>query len=396
MQTALVLAPYSPAGSPIAALGAARKIRGVLAALQGCFDQVVVVNSAHNDEERLPAAWDNLKTEQGGIAAYLPPRWPSRPIGKMLNLVGVRRDVEAVLGRFPKPGLVWIYNSYAYEALFLWEILKRWPQDQRPRVILEVEDWPLARLRKGHPKPWLDWMGMKFALKQADAVMCVNDALAQKIRMMAGRQQEVRVLPGLVDEKVLKLHTTHPPFRVNGKLQIGYFGGLSEEKGVGMVLEAIRASREEDWEWIVSGSGPLAEKFRECAATCPKLKFHGTVEDDRLVRLMGKCDVILNPHQDISQMGEGVFPFKVIESVATGRLVISTKLPPSGLFTLDEALEIFDGSVEGLVEALSNSREIFKGKIQAIRAAVQEIRNTVSVSALESWIVSHRPSVVEA
>ncbi len=383
MGTVLVLAPYSPVGSPIAALGGARKIRGVIAALQSCFERVVLVNSAHNEEARLPAGWEGLTIGKAEIPVYLPPRWGRRPVGKLRNLFSVRADVTAVLECFPQPDAVWIYNAYAYEALFLRELLKREAKNKKPKVFLEIEDWPLARLRKGHPKPWLDWAGLQFVLRRADAVLCVNEPLARKVRKPG---VPVRVLPGLVDEAILRLHEEKPPFQEDGMLCIGYFGGLTKEKGCDLILEAIEASRDRDWRWIISGSGPLETEFERLASRCPGLHFHGAVSDEELVRLMVECDVIVNPHRPISAMGEGVFPFKVVESVATGRLVVSTELPPSGLRSLDEAIETFDGTVAGLVSVIRKSDRIWCAKNHAIQRAVAEIRVSASKAALESMI----------
>ncbi|RMD65294.1 glycosyltransferase, partial [Candidatus Parcubacteria bacterium] len=281
---------------------------------------MALVNSAHNEEKKLPAAWSALQIGSRTISEYLPPRWHRRPAGKILNLLGVKSDVDAVLARIPRPDVIWIYNAYAYEALFLRELLRRGTEGEKPRIVLEIEDWPLARLRKGHPKPWLDWAGLRYVLKRADAVFCVNEALASKVRRERP-EVSVHVLPGLVDDAILKLHRESPPFQGDGPLRIGYFGGLSEEKGAGLLLEAIAASSDREWEWIVSGGGPMGAEFVENAKRYPRLRFYGMVSDEELVRLMGICDVIINPHRPISEMGDGVFPFKVVESVATGRLV---------------------------------------------------------------------------
>ena len=382
MRTALVLAPYSPVGSPIAALGGARKIQGVIAALQSCFHQVVLVNSAHNEEAPLPASWDRLTIGKAEVPVYLPPRWKKRSVGKLRNLFSVRADVTAVLERFPQPDAVWIYNAYAYEALFLRELLKREAKNKKPKVFLEIEDWPLARLRKGHPKPWLDWAGLQFVLRRADAVLCVNEPLARKVRKPG---VPVRVLPGLVDEAILRLSQEKPPFREEGRIRIGYFGGLTKEKGCDLILEAIDASRVRNWRWIISGSGPLAMEFECLASRYPGLRFHGVVSDEELVRLIGECDVIVNPHRPISEMGEGVFPFKVVESVATGRLVISTPLPPSGISEVDSSLVSFRDA-GNLLRVLVQAHELYQQQKPDISKAIAAVGRQVSVEALSKWI----------
>jgi glycosyltransferase involved in cell wall biosynthesis len=119
--------------------------------------------------------------------------------------------------------------------------------------------------------------------------------------------------------------------------------------------------------------GALEEDFRRAAAAHPdRLAFHGRVERSRLAELMFESDAIVNPHVSISAMDDGVFPFKVCEALASGALLISTRLPPIDI-DLTGAVMAFDGSPAGLAEALIDVPRRYAENRQAIDRARQEV-----------------------
>jgi glycosyltransferase involved in cell wall biosynthesis len=150
----------------------------------------------------------------------------------------------------------------------------------------------------------------------------VNDFLAQKLQ---GLNIPVSFLPSIVSDDVLALNEDRPPFGGSSDSMVvcGYFGGLFAEKGVDFLLDLIEQSIKDKLSirWVVTGSGPLAPQLESLSLRNPDtLSFLGTIPTDELTRQMGAVDVILNPHQ----LNQGVFPFKLTEAVASGRLVISS------------------------------------------------------------------------
>jgi hypothetical protein len=91
-----------------------------------------------------------------------------------------------------------------------------------------------------------------------------------------------------------------------------------------------------------------------------------------VLSLMMRCDAIVNPHASIAAMGDGVFPFKVCEALASGALLISTPLPSIDI-SLDDAVLAFDGSGAGLVRALQDAPGFFARRHAAIGATREAI-----------------------
>ena len=377
----IVVAPYSPVGSgDIPALGAAKKIASVVGALSVFGREVILVNSAHNATKRAGMTVSLCELRPGlKIRMVTLPTQASRPVGKVVNLLLARSLAKKVAREFASDGvaLLWIYNGYAFESRFALELVGR----TGCPLVVELEDMPFARKRPGNLKPKLDDYYLRRILPKATLVTCVNEPLANSYGIASGKKL---LLPGLVDENLVDAMTSRRPF--SGPFRtVGYFGNLSEEKGADLLLRVIERSPA-NWKFIVTGTGVLAEKFSAKAGDAPDvLKFFHNASDAEVTSQMLECDVIINPHRPIADMGNGVFPFKVIEGLASGRLVISTAVPSCGL-DLESAILFFEGSAESLCDALDSAYHFYISRQDRVDAIAREVNLRHSESALSSEI----------
>ena len=75
--------------------------------------------------------------------------------------------------------------------------------------------------------------------------------------------------------------------------------------------------------WFVTGKGPFEEELKLLSKNNSDIvTYFGVVSDIELAEIMGRTDVLLNPHIKM----DGVFPFKLIEYVASGRLILSSDM----------------------------------------------------------------------
>ena len=272
--------------------------------------------------------------------------------------------------------LVWIYNGYAFEALFARAFLGRC----RAPLVVELEDWPLARSRGWRGvKNLLDWIGLRWSLGRAAIVTCVNDALAGR----PGVGSKALSFPGLVE---VSGKDCKEPFK-NDSVRLGYFGGLHPEKGAHLLLELVPRLRS-GWKMVVTGDGPLAEDFRYAAVAHPeKLEFHGIVPGESIEKLQRGCDAYLNPHRSIAAMGDGVFPFKVFEYLSHSRPVISTALPA---VTPDvrPAILLIEPTLQSLEAAVSGLPAFWSQHHDEIRNVCREVRTHFTRSAVYARIIA--------
>lgn len=361
-RVAYLVAPYSPLGrSALVHLGAAKKIAAVIGVLASLGYRVRLINSAHNAAE--------FRTHQlrrstiGGVRLLelTPFTVPWRPLGKVLNLCSAYRWGRR-LARRQRQSLVWIYNGYAFESLFAL------CSGKHSRLVVELEDLPFSRRRGGLDlKNRLDSALLSRVLTQACLVTAVNEMIAASL---PGLRCRVVSLPSILDPGVegraFKRPFSGSPYR------IGYFGGLTVEKGANVLL-SLAEDLPANWSMLVTGSGPLASRFREASARVDRVSFRESASDSEVLSLMGECDLLVNPHTSIAAMRDGVFPFKVYEYVSTGRLVASTPLPPAGV-DLGAAAVWFDGSAGGLRRLLETAATAYEGRRTAIALAAAEVR----------------------
>jgi glycosyltransferase involved in cell wall biosynthesis len=369
----IIVAPYSPIGlSSNPHLGAARKIEMVIEALSAIDSDILLVNSAHNEinqKEKIK----KISVGSNNITHFTIPTYRKAKYGKFLNLKDVWNVVDKCLS-LGKPDLIWIYNGYAFENLFSIVIKKK----IKVPVILEFEDWHFSRSRGFNPKPYLDYLLWKFNLKNIDFSFGVNDNL---VKIMSDFDVQSALLPGIVPVRLIELCDKIPPFD-NKDIKLGYFGGLSREKGVDVLIDVIK-QLPDGYRFIISGAGKLEKELEKLAAEAPtKLEFHGRVSEDILYELISSVDVLLNPHSSINEMGEGVFPFKVIEAIASGKLLFSTDLPSASVPGLLGGVVFYDGKANSLLSIIAESRALHEKLKEKIRSSSLIARERFSILAL--------------
>lgn len=343
-------------------LGAASKVAALIRILVAKGFDIHYVDSSHQTRGWGHEQLGRTSNIDGtAVTLWRPFRLPSRKIGKVLNVLLAGRFFKRL--KTVRPAFVWLYNSYAFEGALACRFLK----DSQIPIVLELEDLPLARYRGLNPKPYWDQLYFGRLMSEAALVTFVNQGL---LETYAGQVTRSMLLPAILHgglgAAVDRRRFGAAPYTV------GYFGGLDKEKGAAVMLDTV-PKLPAQWRMVATGVGPLAARFAEAAKRFPRrLDFHGTVEQAQLHRLMRSCDVIVNPHQSIEAMHNGVFPFKVCEAIATGALLVSTPLPSIGE-DMDRAVMTFDGSAAGLLDKLSKAarfHQINAGLIDALRVRV--------------------------
>jgi len=369
----ILVAPYSPVSlSSHPHLGAARKLEAVIKVLSA-LDEVVLVNSAHND---LDKEGFNSEITIGEVSVHqiTPKRYKRSSYGKLMNIFEVRDLVKKCFS-IGEPKFIWIYNSYIFESLFAREVLR----NSSCPVILEFEDWFFARKRLSL-KPVLDYLSWMLIVKKINFSFVVNDQLGQRLKPFGVPSSP---FPGIISSDLMDVSDARKPFS-SQIVYVGYFGGLSEEKGADFILRMAK-STSHCVRFLVSGAGPLEMDFLKASKEMENIDFFGCVNDEKLNDIISSCDVILNPHSPIVNMGEGVFPFKVVEAISTGRLVISTPLPLSGSKELLGGVVFVNNEVE-LLSAINSSRELYFERLLSIQKSASYARQEYSFSMMKNKI----------
>lgn len=373
----LFVAPYAgelPEETPF--LAAAKKIRFLLNVLSKLDSKIVLLNSAHRISARQKLTFETINIGDGLFVEMVTPDTYSNPwAGRAINIMRIESIIDSVIDRYGTPVAAWFYNGYAFESRAALLLKKKY----QVFIISEFEDWHFARNRGLNPKPLIDYYFWKKSTKYIDYAFAVNKGLSEKLDI---ERIPNSLLPGVLEDWVTDMANELPPFCNPDKVTIGYFGGLSREKGARFLLDLMPLTKTQA-SFVVTGKGELEKEFYEFAKRFPsKLQFLGAVSESRLKEAMQSVDVIVNAHQP----NDGVFPFKILEAVASGRLLLSTPLPIAGYGWLKDAICFLPPETEDFNRAINQSAMIYQSKREAISSVTTRARRVYSRDGLANTI----------
>lgn len=360
----IFVAPYIPVATGRGSLGAARKIELIINQLCKVDRDIVLLNTAEFRRDGLVIP---VVREVGGICVreFCPPIVWGRTVSKIVSIFMAGLFAGSLFRQIGIPRLVWLYNGYAFESLF-GRTAKR---SFRCPVVLEFEDWHFARNRGWSPKPFLDWLAWKRLGNHVDLSFAVNSNLARELGAKYGI---THLLPGIVRSLDVARRDLIPFSREGDVIKVGYFGQLNTEKGAHIVL-GLAQRLPKGYELHVTGTGPLASLFRnEADAERSALRFHGAVAVDRLYEIVDECDVILNPHYPLPENTGGLFPFKVIEAVSTGKVLISTSVPKAGFESILGGVKFVEQDIGSFLRAVVDAKHFYQTSRGRIDSAAKE------------------------
>lgn len=132
-----------------------------------------------------------------------------------------------------------------------------------------------------------------------------------------------------VRENVLPARAAAPPRRRAAVPRIGFFGQMSELKGIGVLLRAAAHLRELGWAGVIDVHGSMEHQPEELrqrlerllADAPPNVLLHGRYDNEDVSALMARCDAVVVP----SIWWENS-PLVIQEAIRAGRPVIGSDI----------------------------------------------------------------------
>jgi glycosyltransferase involved in cell wall biosynthesis len=351
-------------------IGANKKIRIILSSLIKQGYDICNINSVPQMGVRQPMRIKEIFFfEKKPIKCLTIPTYNYNKLGRFKNIFDAKAVLQFAVDKFGTPDFVWCYNAYAFQMRFA-SLAK---QEYKCPVILEFEDWHFSRSSIFNLKALIDWYFWKKAIPFIDYCYAVNPWIEEKMKKNGVNSS---ILPGILTKEIINLKPAST--KVNKKvLHIGYFGGLVAEKGGLLILELInlvRMNKSCYFKFHITGNGELMSKFELLSKSNPELvQYYGVVDDKKFNNIIGKMDILLNPHFDL----KGVLPFKLLEYIASGRIVVSgplnlfgTKLQwlLSGIIIIDLKAKLWLDGILKIIEELNlNFSKLKKIRQKAIK-----------------------------
>lgn len=129
-----------------------------------------------------------------------------------------------------------------------------------------------------------------------------------------------------------------------------YSGLLSSVTGVDLLLKAMEENENQDIRLVITGKGDLEEQVKDAALKDARIEYKGHLTYEDYIRELQNADVLVNPrNMDLSE-NQNNFPSKILEYLATGKQIVSTKFV--GWKRFEENIVFCENSVEDLKKCL--------------------------------------------
>ena len=176
----------------------------------------------------------------------------------------------------------------------------------------------MARLLKR-----MDAWSIRSALKRVDGVIGLTQPLIQDFAPF-GRGL---LLPGFLDRELEKPAAELVSQGRRDAIHVAYAGGLSVSYGVDRLIAAVKGITTVPVQLTLYGKGELAASIVELAASDGRIRYGGSMAPAELAKHLRTADLLVNPRPSDQDFVRYSFPSKLIEYMALGVPVLSTRLP---------------------------------------------------------------------
>lgn len=145
---------------------------------------------------------------------------------------------------------------------------------------------------------------------------------------------------------------------LEGRIVALYSGSIGRKQGAGLILDAARRLKHRaDIAFAICGEGPDLAELKAAARDLPAVQFHPLQPAEQLGELLALADLHLLPQ--VAEASDLVLPSKLTNMLASGRPVIATAAPGTGLN--DEiagcGIAVPPGDAAGLADAIATLAE---------------------------------------
>ena len=119
-------------------------------------------------------------------------------------------------------------------------------------------------------------------------------------------------------------------WNLGGRIVALYSGNIARKQGIEILIEAARLLKERpDIAFVICGEGPNRAELERLAAGLPNVQLHDLQPAERMGAMLTMADLHLLPQ--IAGAADLVLPSKLTNMLASGRPVIATSEPGTGL-----------------------------------------------------------------
>lgn len=178
----------------------------------------------------------------------------------------------------------------------------------------------------------------KKALKHSTATIICDERRAAQINY---KPKNLLVLPNIPQIKVSASYNLEEDKPQDDILRVSYVGTMPSDRGLDKILETISKRRNITFE--IAGFGIMSELAKEYSDKYDNIIFHGTVNYEEGLRIMGYSDLIIATYEKKCRNNIFAAPNKYYEGLMLGKPILTT----DGTIVADSTKEYDTGFVVG-------------------------------------------------
>ena len=158
------------------------------------------------------------------------------------------------------------------------------------------------------------------------------------------------VMEGLVDVKMKEIDNVLEQKDSNRVLI--YAGGIYEEYGIKMLMEAFMKLEDVNLRLHIFGPGDMEKEMPAYTRLDKRIIYKGIVPNKEVVNAQLKATLLINPRPTKEDFAKYSFPSKNMEYMVSGTPILTTRLPGMPLEYNDYVYLFEDETVEGMANTL--------------------------------------------
>lgn len=174
----------------------------------------------------------------------------------------------------------------------------------------------------------------RWVLQRFDAVTSISPQMCRKLAEKGIARSNISEFRNWADIAAITPLNRPSTFREKWKITTPhvalYSGNIANKQGIDIIVKAAHMLREnEDLTFVICGDGPNRPKLEELAEGLPNIQFHELQPKEDLNELMALGTIHILPQT--ADAADLVLPSKLANMLASGRPVIATAAPGTGL-----------------------------------------------------------------
>lgn len=185
----------------------------------------------------------------------------------------------------------------------------------------------------------------KWSIRLYDKVI----GLSQNTDKILRKKQQFILMEGGINHEFYDDFSV-PDQRNSEHIVLMYAGVLEKVTGVDLLLQAFMNNHSTNIKLLISGKGSLETLVRSAQEQDTRIQYLGCPVYDEYIKNLHKADILINPRNMNLAENRNNFPSKIMEYLATGKPILSTKFP--GWERFEECVHFCGSDIESIENEL--------------------------------------------